>query len=606
MSPTENRRLHRFFIATLVVLLSLLSLFVVQQWIGTRNAVQPVLAYQPAITITPTSRSINIQAGTSTILTHTITNTGDQAGSFNIATSSNQSLFTIGFVFNTNPFTKTLNPGESVTVNIDVSVSGAAPANTVGSVQLLVVLTTDTGNNASASNTLTVVNPTLTPTPTRTPTPIANIYADTAEPNNAIADATDYLVGNGQRCSLTLWPVGDVDYYKFYARTGSVYQITTDIKSPGLDTFMRVYDSNFNVVGTNDNYQDLGGNSQFVVTAGWNGYYFVEITNVNASNPAGKTYCIDVTQVVPTATPTPELLQTDPYENNGSFDLATLIGEGVGYSANFVPPIPPGPDNDFYQLWVKPGIYYTCETLDLSPVTDTNMILYDQNYNGLAGNDDKAPGDLGSLVQYYSTYTGWLYILVGPYQTPVYEESPEYTYVLQCDADASTPTPTATATATLRPPTTGGGGGNGSTVATPTLIPSPTPSTKGTPDFVTPSPTPRPNIVFEPLPTPTTIASGAQFAMLTVTVYYDENENFTAEQSEGVMNVQVSLFDSVTGEWLAFGYTNEAGMVQFGPFEVNGPILVTVPYLGFSQTVPANTGALEVRISPQTLPNGIP
>ncbi len=299
------------------------------------------------------------------------------------------------------------------------------------------------------------------------------------------------------------------------------------------------------------------------------------------------------------------MLPTDPYEDNGNFDIAALIATDTTYSADFVPPIPPGPDNDFYQLWIKPGIYYNCQTFDLSGVTDTNMILYDQNRNGLAGNDDKAPGDLGSEVEYFSTYTGWLFILVGNYVTPAYAESPQYTYKLTCTADASTPTPTPTATPTPRPPTTGGG--SGSVPPTATLIPSPTPEKPGTPVAIeTPTATPRPNIVFTPLPTPTSAASGAQLAMLNVTVYYDENENFQVEQSEGIMNVQVSLFDSVTGEWLAFGYTNEAGIVPFGPFEVSGPILVTVPYLGFSQVVAADAGSLQVRIAPHTLPSGIP
>lgn len=605
MHSSENRRLNQLLIATLVGVLTLLAVFSIKQWAGFAGGVQIAHAYVPAITITPSSRSVNVVAGETGVLSHTIENTGDQTGTFTITTSTTQSTyFTVQFVSETNPFVEELAPGEELDVDIGYVISGAAPNNTFGAVRLDVVLTSDPSIVSIATNTLTVVNPTATPTPTRTPTPEANIYADALEPNNTIQDASTLLVDSGQKCSLTLWPVGDLDYFRFSAKTGSVYQITTANLSAGLDTYMTVYDANFNVVGTNDDYQETGGSSQFTVTPGLDGFYFVQISNLSPTNPASQTYCIEVEQVIPTATPTPELLPTDPYEDNGNFSIAALIATNTTYSANFVPPIPPGPDNDFYQLWIKPGIYYNCQTFELSGVTDTNMILYDQNYNGLAGNDDKAPGDLGSEVDYFSTYTGWLFVLVGNYTTPPYDESPQFTYKLMCTADASTPTPTPTATPTPRPPTTGGGGG--SVPPTATLIPSPTPEKPGTPVSEIPTATPRPVIIFEPLPTPTSAASGAQFAMLNVTVYYDENENFQVEQSEGIVNVQVSLYDSITGEWLAFGYTNEAGVVPFGPFEVSGPILVTVPYLGFSQIVAADSGSLQVRIAPQTLPSGIP
>ena len=56
----------------------------------------------------------------------------------------------------------------------------------------------------------------------------------------------------------------------------------------------------------------------------------------------------------------------------------------------------------------------TCRTLDLTPGTDTNLILYDNDRNGINGNDDvnRAAGDLSSSVSYYVTYRGlvvWLW-----------------------------------------------------------------------------------------------------------------------------------------------------------------------------------------------------
>jgi hypothetical protein len=608
MHATGIRRLQRIILGTLVIGLTLLALLAMQKWLGVQAVVKPVSAYQAAVTITPASRSLNVQPGTTEFLTHTLKNTGDETGVFTITAQTTQSIFSVSFPGLTNPHTNSLDPDEEVTITIQVTTSGAATNGAAGAVNLAAVLTTNPSNIAVGVNTLTVIVPTPTATPTTTPTPDANVYTDRFEPNNSIADATDLIPGSGQKCTLTLWPVGDKDFYRFFGKAGATYQITTQIQSPGLDTFMTIYNTDFNVIGQNDDYQETGGASQFTLTAGSDGYYFAEITNVSPSDPANKTYCIESKEVVPTATPTPELLQTDAYENNGNFDIAALIETGKAVSADFVPPIPPGPDNDYYALWIKPNIYYTCETDVAGSPADTNMILYDANYIGLAGNDDKATGDLGSKVSYYSTYTGWLYILVGAYNPPPYDESPLYTYTMLCVSEVSTPTPTPSATPTPRPPTTGGGGGVVAT-ATPTLIPSPTPTigSPTTPIVAQPTPTQRPNIVFQPLPTPTpSSGSGGQIVMLNVTVYYDANENFLPEQSEGIMNVQVSLYDSATGAWLAFGYTNAAGMVPFGPLEVNGPVLVSAPYLGFNQTVPPETSSLEIRVAPHSLPGGIP
>ena len=82
-----------------------------------------------------------------------------------------------------------------------------------------------------------------------------------------------------------------------------------------------------------------------------------------------------------------------------------------------MPPFNQGPDQDYYRIWVKPGVTVTCETNQLSAVTDTNMIMLGPNgedFNPQLGNDDKAPGDRGSRLSFTSFYTGWLHVLVGP------------------------------------------------------------------------------------------------------------------------------------------------------------------------------------------------
>jgi hypothetical protein len=101
----------------------------------------------------------------------------------------------------------------------------------------------------------------------------------------------------------------------------------------------------------------------------------------------------------PVVTPIPG---ADRYEPNFNFDGATLFALGVKYTnLNFAPwagSDPNSPDNDFYKVYVKPGLLVTCETLELAPGVDTNLILYDNNTNGIGGSEDidRAAGNFAS------------------------------------------------------------------------------------------------------------------------------------------------------------------------------------------------------------------
>lgn len=155
----------------------------------------------------------------------------------------------------------------------------------------------------------------------------------------------------------------------------------------------------------------------------------------------------------PTATPPPSpfatatsfpspLLPTgaDRFEPNDDFERATLIDANVKYDhLNFamLTPSADGWDNDFFKVRVKPGMLITCHTHDLSPGTDTNLILYDGDRNGIAGNDDadRAMSDLSSSVSYTVTYEGWLYALVGEGFSRSPAEAQQAAYSLECSTN---------------------------------------------------------------------------------------------------------------------------------------------------------------------------
>jgi hypothetical protein len=436
--------------------------------------------------------------------------------------------------------------------------------------------------------------------PTATP-----VFVDLYEPNNSLGTAYGTSAGT-KLCAATLWPAGDVDWYRFVLKKNRPYQIQTSDLSSGLDTILSVYNPSGSLIATNDDYQFGSLASRVILTASQDGYYYAKIQNKSTSDPANKTYCFEVTETQPTATPTGLPTSTrvpgaDVCEYNGDFDSACLTGAGTSLDLNFVPIWGEGPDNDFFRLWVKPGLLYTCRTFDLSSVNDTNMILYDQNRNGVGGNDDRAVGDFSSEVSYYSTYTGWLYVLVGPVAPPSYADSFLYTYSLECTESVATPTPVPQPT---HPPSTG------PIIRPPTATPTPVATTVITvtrpiaiATVPTVTPTPTPNVIIQPLPTNTPAAGGGRAVDFDLTVYYDANRNFTPELTEGVEDVAVAVYDNTTNELLAFGYTNEAGVIRFTSLVASGAIRVSIPYLQFNQVGTGNSNVF-IRVAPFLLPGG--
>jgi len=429
------------------------------------------------------------------------------------------------------------------------------------------------------------------------------IFVDSFEPNNSIETAYNTAPDAAALTNVTLWPVGDVDYFSFTGKAGLAYQVSTGNLSAGLDTVLTVFDTQGNEISTNDDYEPNNRASRVTFSAHVEGFYYAKIVNVNPGDPANLSYSFRVVQIQGTATPTAYPTGTrvpgaDICEYNGDFDQSCLIGTGSPLDMNFVPLHGEGPDNDFYRLWVKAGLFYTCQTFDLSSVNDTNMIIYDQNRNGLGGNDDKAPGDLSSQVSVYANYTGWLFILVGPYAPPEYALSHLYTYSIRCDETVPTPTPVPTI---YYPPSSGGGTRppTPTPIVFPTFPPTPTPIT-----FLTPQPTPRPIIQVIPLPTNTPAAVMQPTINLDLTVYFDRNGNFTPELTEGVEDVAITIYDNATGELLAFGYTNEMGAIRFGALAVSGPIRISIPFLQYNQVVTGDS-SIFIRIAPtQPLPPG--
>ena len=352
----------------------------------------------------------------------------------------------------------------------------------------------------------------------------------------------------------------------------------------------------------------LSGSVDFVPSS--TGTYYFGIYHVASNCPPQGTYRLTVdgplaNTPTPTHTPGPTATPTTPstalpgadrFEPNFTFDNAGLVALNVKYTnLNFVPwsgADPYSRDDDWFKVWVKPGLLVTCETLDLAGGVDTNLILYDNNRNGIGGNDDKdrANGDFSSRLSYYVTYEGYLYLDIGqPFPVdPNYVSG--FGYSLQCmtgTGPTSTPTPT-------RPPVP--------TVPTNTPVP-PTPTT---PPTDTPAPTSTPPFIqVRPLPTVTPAGQANVLIPISLQVYYDANDNRAPDPGEGVVGISARVTDVTTGQELQRGFTDEFGYASF-TVRASGVVRLSVPYLNYSVIIQPSGSSIALRIAPHDLPESIP
>ncbi|MBN2002146.1 MAG: hypothetical protein JXA21_02215 [Anaerolineae bacterium] len=385
-----------------------------------------------------------------------------------------------------------------------------------------------------------------------------------------------------------------------------------------------VYDGNYTAIFTDTDTSNNSATASFVAFN--QGPYFIEVFQVSAQC-TGRTYDLVYSSPLaptptntpppPTSTSTPRPTAVNPtqqppsgfdqYEPNFDFDTSTLVAVDVTYSLNFIPWGQWSNDNDFFRIWVKPGLRYTCETSDLGPGVDPNMIFYSAaNLNSAVGsNDDISLTDFNSRVSFFSTYEGYLYILVGQGDRMKPQDTTNSTYKLKCTMTAPG------ATATLAPGVTPTAVPDKNPIVNPTTqIPTTSPPTD-TPPAETPLPTETPSsaaLTVNPLATPTPatpVATPTGFRTFRVLVYFDNNRDGQPGAGEGIPGFFVRTLAPETNTELARGYTDEQGQLSFTVPTV-GTVRVVVPLLGFDRMVETAKSEVDIRISPPTLPDTIP
>lgn len=365
------------------------------------------------------------------------------------------------------------------------------------------------------------------------------------------------------------------------------------------------------------------------------GPYFIEVFQITAQCSGGTYQLLYSTPVAPTPiptspppthTPTPRPTAISPterppagfdqYEPNFDFSTATLIAPGVTYSLNFIPWSNWSNDNDFFRIWVKPGLRYTCETSELGPAVDPNVIVYTaSNFDSaVVSNDDIELGNFNSRVSYFSTYEGYLYLLVGQGERMKPQDTASSTYKFRCEMTipgVSTPAPGYTPGVPGYTPAPDKDYPPVYPTARPTATPRPSVSPIDTPTAPTLTPTPaviNADLIFRLITTPEPVAptpTATGFRTFRFRVYFDENTDNQPGAGEGIPGFFVRALAPESDEELARGYTDDQGQVSFTVPTV-GAVRVVVSLLGLDRMIAATQPEVIIRIAPPPLPDTIP
>ncbi|MFN2108490.1 MAG: hypothetical protein ACK2UI_02415 [Anaerolineae bacterium] len=499
---------------------------------------------------------------------------------------------------------------------------GAGQPTTVGpsfdyQLQIDAIATTPT-NTPTSTNTAT---PTVTQTPTQTPMPTpANIPGET-ETNDTVGTADPIAVPG--RIFGAIPNIYDVDCFAADTTVGLQYRLV--LTDYGLTRWLKVYDHNgYYIMGNT-----TSSNHEVELTLQSNDTrYYLCVSAVATASPSNAVvdYLLEIIILQPTPTPTNTNTPTptstptsssptntprptwpsgyDIYEPNYNFALATTIASGLTYNCNFMPWGGAAVDNDYFKIRVKPGLQLTCETSNLDPGVDPRMAFYSGPGEGyfIMANDDVALGDFNSRLSLYTSFEGFIYILVGQGDRMDVRDAAQSDYTLNCDltvpgtsatpapgkGDATPPPATSTPAATATPKTPV------SPVATPTP-PAESGGENRELDF---------RLVTTPVP-PTSTPAPTGFRTFRVIVYYDVNNDGLSGAGEGVPGFFVTVNSPETKSELARGYTDDQGQISFTVSTV-GTVRVLIPLLGFDRLVEAAKPEVSVRIAPPALPVAIP
>lgn len=339
----------------------------------------------------------------------------------------------------TYPPSITLDSGTTGSVAVVITV----PSNAAIERRLLTVRATRTDLPNYYAETLLVVNvkdpPTTTPTaspttgPTPTDLPICQGGTPRSDPGNDMAGAQLILVDVLE--SHGICTIGDEDWFKFGAVGGKVYTIDIPRMDNGLDLSLDLYDSDGNLLASNDDYfnrpASTPGAGPYDIRPqidSWraprDGIYYFRVRDTLNLGGDDTTYDVIVRSESYGPTPaTVPLVCQDIYEPDGLPENATLIGPNEIQTDHR---LCPAGDADWVRFFGKAGKTYYLYT-DTRPYNRDNIgnrdpinppsqagadtVLYLADRDGITILDfsDDIPGSLDSEIRFVPPADGFYY-----------------------------------------------------------------------------------------------------------------------------------------------------------------------------------------------------
>ena len=185
---------------------------------------------------------------------------------------------------------------------------------------------------------------------------------DVYECNNSRIEATDYIVGSSINSSI--YPRGDIDFYKFdLDRSGNLSILITDI-DPDLRLSFKLYDSNGSLISGISSAQSNGNPLERHFQLCDNGIYYFSIESTQ-NRFSSELFNMKL-----------ELDESDLFECNESFSTATI----VDIDSNIEASLYPKNDKDYYSVTFEEEGFLQLKFKDASSV-GIDIDMYDDSGN---------------------------------------------------------------------------------------------------------------------------------------------------------------------------------------------------------------------------------
>lgn len=324
-------------------------------------------------------------------------------------------------------WTRSFQPGETVTVNddgsLDIGMQLTIPADTAPGTYVLTVSARKYDDRLADEDAVPQADATLVvqvsgPGQPGTAPPACPEIKDPGQD----ADHADQLLVDREE-GHGLCDSGDEDWFKFGGLANKLYTIAITQMDQGLDLALELYDDQGSFLSSSDDNPTTGNYSDTKpliksFRAPRSGLYFVRVRDTLGLGGANRTYRIVVRGEsygdVPSEIPPNSSVCNDKYEQDGLPELATLVLPNETHAGHLLCPVG---DADWSKFFGLANYTYAISTSTTAygnpePGADTIMFLFSRDGATLIGQNNNSGDTLDSRILFTPTVDGIYYVQV--------------------------------------------------------------------------------------------------------------------------------------------------------------------------------------------------